>query len=395
MAQYATMTRRGVLAFGLGSVAAMAVGASPATDAAGLSALDTLAGAALASRVAPGIGISVMKDATLIYSKGFGLANIETHTPFTPRSVCRIGSLAKQFTGASFLLLAEAGLLRLDDPLSRFFPSFPRAGEITLRQMLTHMSGLGDYTDTGDERAMMQNGRMDRESAALLELMRGTDPMFVFEPGTGWAYSNTAYVLLGLVIEQVTGQPYGQFQNERLFRPLGLARTAVDDASEIVPDRAAGYSPEAGRPLGLVNAPYLSMTFPGAGGAMRSTTEDLCRWHDQLLHGSLLRPESLRTMLTPGRTTSGELPTRPGADAAAPRVPVQYGFGLYSGATSGRRFLTHAGGIPGFTSTLRSYPDDRVTLAMIVNSDGGSEGNVGRFMNEVRQAVEQAVFPRL
>lgn len=393
-ADFGAISRRSALTLALGAATATMARAVPASAGA-WNGVDEAANRGIAERKAPGLQISVMRDGALVYSKGFGLANLEIRVPVFPTSVFRVGSLVKQFTGAAILLLAEDGRLSLDDRLARFLPDFPRAGEITLRQMLNHTSGLGNYTETPSPRGFLQDSRPDYDDAALIAAMQAISPLYAFEPGTGWAYSNTAYILLGLVIARASGRSYAQFLRERLFAPHGLARTAIDDAAEIVPGRVSGYTPDPDAGSGFGNASFISMTYAGAAGALRSTTDDLCRWHDLLLlRGRILRPASLEAMTTPARLANGELPSVAGASADAPRIPLLYGMGLGVGRTrDGRRLLAHTGGIQGFSALLRTYVAEKVTIAMAVNSDDGENARaVAAWLGTVREAAEAAAF---
>lgn len=396
------LTRRHALQLALGAAAAgtalpaaVAAPRAKAGDAAALSAIDALATALVAERVVPGLSLAVMRAGTLAYSKGFGTANLETGTPVTPDTVFRVGSVSKQFVAAAIALLAEDGKLGLDDPLARFLPLFPRAADVTLRQMVTHTSGLGNYTDTQPPEAFFRHARIDYGDAELLAAMADTAPLFKSEPGTAWAYSNTAYVLLGLVVQVVAGEPYGAFLRRRLFEPAGMTQTAVDDAGDVVPQRASGYTTKAGRPGELRNADFISMTFPGAAGAMRSTAADLCRWHAALLGGRIVKPETLRVMLAPARLKNGELPDAPlppDAPPDAPKQKIRYGFGLNFGEFEGREYVEHDGGIFGFVSMFRSYRPQQVTGAMLVNYDGFDSPEKAKRVRDVRDAAVRAVL---
>lgn len=386
------ISRRGALALGLGALGASAARAWTTQPTGDWAAVDRIANGGIAAGKSPALQISVMLAGQLAYSKAFGLANLETRTPALPASIFRIGSLTKQFTAAAILLLAQDGRLSVDDPLSRFIADFPRASGITLRMLLNHTSGLGNYTDTASRRDFLQASRPDYDEAALLAAMRATNPLFALEPGMGWAYSNTGYVLLGIVIARVSAMPFGRFMRERLFVPHGLSRTAVDDAAEMVPARASGYTPGSAGAAAFDNASFISMTYPGAAGAMRSTADDLCRWHDALLQGRVLNPASLSAMIEPARLRNGELPTMPGPNAEIPRIPVQYGMGIGLGRTRGRRWLAHAGGIQGFQSSIRTYPAERLTIATLVNSDDESDNGPAAWTSELRAAAEQIVF---
>ena len=395
-----SVSRRAALQLALAAAAGMAVptafGSSrgKGTAANPFAAVDTMAESLIAGHVTPGLSLAVMRAGNLLYAKGYGAANLETNTPVTPETVFRVGSISKQFIATAIALLAEEGKLGYDDPLSKFLPLFPRAHDITLRQMLTHTSGLGNYTETQPPTAFFRQARTDYGDAELLAAMANTSPLFKSEPGMAWAYSNTAYVLLGMVVQVVSGEAYGEFLRRRLFEPAGLMNTAVDDAADVVRNRASGYSAKTptapGTPGGIRNAEYISMTFPGAAGAMRSTASDLCRWHAALLGGRIVKPETLQLMLTPALLKNGELPEAPvppNAPKDAPREKMRYGFGLATGEFEGHSFVEHDGGIFGFISMLRSYQREKVTVALLMNYDGFSSLEQLKTVRDVRDAA--------
>ena len=379
-------------AVGLGAAAIVASVASDASAAATLwSDVDGRARRLVRDRLTPGIALSVMRKGRFLHSRGFGLANVETQTPVSPTSVFKIGSVTKQFTAAAMLLLAEDGKLSIDDTLSTVIPDFPRARDITFRQMLTHTSGLGNYTDIQPPEAFLQAARRDYDAEAQFDLMAATQPLFIAEPGAGWAYSNTAYVLLGLVIAKVAGMPYGQFYRRRLFDKAGLKDTAVDAAGVVVSRRVSGYTPNLSAVTGFDNASFISMTFPGAAGSIRSTSEDLCRWHAALLGGRILRPESLRQMLTPGRLKDGSQPVAlVAAGQLGKGALIDYGLGLLIGPFAGRASIDHQGGINGFASELRSFRSEGVTISVLLNTDGNAR--LGPSASGLMDALVRAAF---
>lgn len=392
-----TLSRREALFLAGGALAAAAVPAVPPTApaSAGWRTVDPLAEQLIADRLSPGLSLSVMRDGRIVRSLGVGLANIETGTPVTPESVFHVGSITKQFTGAAIALLAEDGKLSVDDKLARFLPLFPRAGEISLRQMLTHTSGLGNYTNMASPEAFAQAARADYGNEALLAAMAATNPLYTSEPGTAWAYSNTAYVLLGLVVQIAAQESYANFYKRRLFDPAGLTHTAVDNASEIVIGRTSGYTFDAKSPRGFANASFISMTFPHGAGSIRSTADDLCRWHDALLGGRVLKQASFEQMATPGHLSNGNLPDMPPAIAAVAGTDaksIEYGFGIQMGSFEGRRFVEHNGGINGFLSALRSFPAEKVSVAVLVNTDSFAKPEDAKRVFAVRDAAAQAAL---
>ncbi len=363
------LTRRSCMALVLGAVASQAAAETASTGVGSATALDSLGKKIVDDRLSPSVAIAVMKGGKMIYAKAFGFMNLETATPASPNTIYKIGSNTKQFTAASILLLQEASALSVDDPLSKHLPDFPHAGDVTLRQMLTHTSGLGNFTDTHPPDKIEQMSRLDYDQKSLLATMAGTDPLFVAPPGTVWSYSNTAYVLLGIVVERVSGVSLATFLKTRILDPQGLFDTAKDDVAEVLPRRASGYVPQEGSKTLFDNCSFESMGIPGGAGAMRSTVLDLCAWHAALFGGKVLSPVSLAAMTTPGRLKGGGQPfsiATPGAPAAA----VNYGFGLFVNAFEGRKSFSHGGGISGFQSFLQTFPAERVSLAVLLNSIG-------------------------
>ncbi len=322
----------------------------------------------VAGKLTPGVEICVRRKGAVIFSKGFGSANLETAAAMTPASVCRIGSITKQFTAAAILQLAEEGKLSLNDNLAVYLPDFPNAERLSLRRMLSHTSGLGNYTE-GQINRFLQETRTDRSTAEMIKLMADASPKLVYEPGTAWRYSNTAFVLLGVIIEKVSGKSYAQVMQERLFTPLGLTHTAVDDAADVVAGRASGYSSARQSASGFNNASFIAMSAPGGAGNLRSTAEDLCAWHGALLGGKVLKPESLEAMLTPVTLNDGKLPTQ--KNGKGETSDVRYGFGVGLDLRDGKATIAHAGGIQGFISYLETLPDEQLTYAVLMNTDGG------------------------
>jgi CubicO group peptidase (beta-lactamase class C family) len=369
----AEFTRRGAIALGIGGVAAAfpasARGPRRRRD---WSSLDALAVRFIAGGVTPGLQICVVEHGAPIHNRAFGAANLETGSPLTTVSAMRIGSLTKQFTAAAIMLLQEDGRLSVDDRLSRFVPEIEPGGQISLRQMLTHVSGLG-ISPAGSPIARRGTEIVELDADATVALIRSRNPVLRTPPGTRWEYNNLAYRLLGVVASRAAKMPYRELVASRLAQPAGLARTAVDDVAEIVPGRASGYEPGAAGQFR--NAPLISLSWPGGAGAIRSTAEDLCKWHHALLHGRLLRPESLAAMLTPVRLNDGSLPvaTPPGAADSQART-LRYGFGVRLEGDDGR-IVTHTGAIEGFMSELTSYPEG-ISIAALTNS-GRIEGKAG------------------
>src|SRR4051812_37064486 len=228
------------------------------------------------------------------------MANFELGVPITPDMVFRLASVTKQFTAVATLMLMEQGLLALDDPITRFWPDYPTHDHtITVEHLLTHTSGIRSYTDMPDWPPLW---RKDFAVQELIDYFK--DQPMPFAPGTRWAYNNSGYVLLGAIIEQLSGLSYAQFMQQRIFEPLGMRQSYYDRTPQIIPKRADGYQKGAD---GYTNAEYLSMTQPYAAGALASTVDDLARWDRALVSGTLLQPATLARAWTPYQLADGTL----------------------------------------------------------------------------------------
>jgi D-alanyl-D-alanine carboxypeptidase len=291
----------------------------------------------------PGIAIGIMSKGQIIYAKGFGWANLETGTNVTPDSVFGIGSNTKQFTAVAIVLLSEQGKLGLDDPLSKFFPDFPRAREVTLRHLLTHSSGIHPVMVPGglptpEQRVML------RSAADLVPIIQGQTKLYDFDPGTSRSYSNSGYILLGVIIEKVSGLSLGDFFKHHLFDRAGMTASALDRATEVVPNRASGYAREPGRNE-FINPPLLRDLGTGGGG-IRSTVGDMLRWQDALLSGRIISLEGVMAMTTPAK--------------GGP-------FGVMASEINGRTVFQTGGGGPGYRSNMKIFPNERVAFVVMTN----------------------------
>lgn len=337
--------------------------------------IDKAAAAAIAAGESPGLQVAVFKDGRPLLVKSYGSANLEQHVPVSNDSVFRVGSVTKQFTAVALLLLAEEGKLSLQDKLSKYYPKFPRADDITLEQMLHHTSGIYNYTSAP---GFTNDGMVHRTTDEMVEFIGKLPKTQDFEPGTNWSYSNSAYFILGGVVEKATGEPLATVLKTRLFVPVGMSHTALDDETELVPGRVRGYSGSA--PGKFTNAPFISMSIPGGAGSIRSTADDLAKWNAALFGGKILKPLSLAAMLTPGRLndgqTSGTAIAKMMAVAGAPGrdTKQEYGYALFVSQEDGHRKINHGGGIYGFSAELAQFPDDRVTVAVLSNAIGKDVG---------------------
>jgi len=266
-------------------------------------------------------------------------------------TVYAIGSLTKTFTAAAVLALADEGKLSLDEPLGKFVPTFPEPGRsATVRQLLTHTSGIRSMTSLGP-RYWAQAGR-EIEPADLVAIFATEKPDF--PPGTAYRYSNSGYVLLGLVVERASGMPWGDYVTKRLLVPLGLKETRDGTGADLVPRRARGFSRKKGG--GFENAWHVSLSQGYAAGALLSTAGDLAAWMRALAVRPPVSAESARAMTTPGALPDGK--------------PLTYGYGIGVDTFAGRRRLYHGGGLPGFDAFAAYVPDSDLAVAVLCNTDG-------------------------
>jgi CubicO group peptidase (beta-lactamase class C family) len=297
----------------------------------------------------------VVQDGLPVLRRGYGLAEIELGVPIRPDMVFRVGSVTKQFTAACILKLSEGGRLALSDEVQRFLPDYPASPggrRVTIEQLLTHTSGIRNYTEVPSR--YPKQPREDWTLPRLLEAFK--DEPFDFEPGAGWHYDNSGYVLLGAVLEAVTGKPYPDVVTEMIFRPLDMKDTRYGSEAPIIPRRVAGYQKGPG---GVVNASYLSMTQPYSAGGIVSTVDDLAKWQAALDAGRILSAESRRRMWTPVTLPDG--------------TPTRYGYGWGIWKHEGHAVVEHGGRINGFATANMRLPDDRIYVAVLSNCLGCAE----------------------
>jgi CubicO group peptidase (beta-lactamase class C family) len=291
----------------------------------------------------PGLSLAVLRDGQPILIKGYGLANVEHGVPVKSETVFQSGSMGKQFTAAAVLTLVEDGRLSLDDKVSKYLPDAPEGWkEITVRHLLTHTSGLGDYPPEFDL-------RRDYTEDELLAVIKAAP--LNYPTGAGWDYSNLGYVLSGILIRKVTGKFYGDYLAERVFKPLGMTRARVISEADIVPNRAAGYRLAGGE---LKNQGWVSPSMnTTADGSLYLTALDMAKWDAALYTARPLKQSTLAQMWTPVRLSDGR--TRP------------YGFGWHTDVLHGRRVVHHGGAWQGFKSYIVRLPDDKLTVVFFAN----------------------------
>jgi D-alanyl-D-alanine carboxypeptidase len=310
--------------------------------------IDKLAADALARTGVPSASVAVVKDGHIVYVKAYGDASIEPRRPATSQMRYSIGSISKQFTAAAILLLQEQGKLSLDDHVSKFIPDLTRANEVTIRQLLSHTSGYQDYWPQDYVFPMMLEPVTARK---ILDLW-ARKPLD-FDPGTKWQYSNTNYVIAGVIIERASGKPMLQFLRERIFAPLAMRSVTDIDQDRLSDSDPTGYMRYALGPPRL--APKEGRGWLFAAGELAMTAEDLARWDVSLIEGKLLKPASYRQLETEVLLTNG--------------TGARYGLGVSVGNMAGHRLIAHNGEVSGFTAQNMVYPEDRVAVAVLTNQD--------------------------
>ncbi len=302
---------------------------------------------------APGAVVLVARGDEVLYRGARGMASIELGVPLAPEQVFRIGSVTKQFAAATVMKLIDQGQLSLDDPLSKFLPGYPNGDKITVLQLLNHTAGVKNYTDIPG--VMAGPIRMDVSTSALIDTFKKAPVDFA--PGSAWTCSNSGYVLIGAVIEAVTGLTWDAAIQQQVLSPASLSHTRFGADDVLIAGMVSGYGRKGSQ---VIPAAYLSMTQPHAAGALVSTVDDLFRWNRALHGGQLLKPASYQQMITPT-----------GAAAEA-----SYGFGIGTGTVRGRLQLSHGGGINGFASHLLYLPQDEVSVVVLQNSDDGADAAI-------------------
>lgn len=322
---------------------------------------DRILATAQAEQRMPSVSACVFRDGEIVWQRVLGLADVGDARSASTDDLYRIGSITKTFTAAAVLALADDGKLSLDDPLGRFVPAFPDPGRgATVRQLLGHTSGIRSVTSLGP-RYWAQAGR-EIEPADLVAIFANEPPDF--PPGTAYRYSNSGYVLLGLVVEKASGMPWGAFVAKRLLVPLGLSGTRDGQGPGLVPGRARGTSRVKGG--GFENAWHVSLTQGYAAGALLSTAGDVATWIRRLSVQPPVSADSARAMATPLALPDGKVPS--------------YGYGLGIDTFAGRRRLFHGGGLPGFDAWAAYVPGDDLAVAVLCNTDGDTAMEVADAM---------------
>ena len=336
------------------SIALVTCAASAATAQSGptlVQKLDSLAGSGVLENRAVGIVAAVVKGNDTLLLKGYGKADVEWDVPMPADAMFEIGSIAKQFTAAAILQLRDERKLGLDDEITKWLPDFDTRGNtVTLRHLLDHTSGIRGLTEIPEFGILASNSRFPRDSAYALI---NRQP-FQFAPGTAQVYNNSAFWLLGLVVEKASGMTYEDYVEKRIFQPLGMTRSTYCNSSENIARRAHGYGVQNGV---IRRAPTNVHTWPFSAGSICSTAGDLVTWLKALHGGKVLSPKSYAEMITPSKLNDG--------------TPLRYGMGIGVGKdVRGLNFIGHGGSIAGFAAEATWYPDAQLAVVVLMNTTG-------------------------
>lgn len=336
-----------------------------------VAAIDQIAGGVLAQTGVPSALVGIVKDGRIVFAKGYGQGRLEPPMASNPGMRYSVGSISKQFTAAAILLLQEQKKLSLDDSVAKYFPGLTRAGEVTIRQLLSHTSGYQDYYPQDYVPEFMA---APTTAGHIMELW-AKKPLD-FDPGTRWQYSNTNYVIAGAIIEKVTGRALFDLLKQKIFEPLDMKSVINNDQDNLSATDAIGY-------FRYASGPPHPETKEGNGwlaaaGELSMTVEDLLRWDISLMNQTILKPESYRQMET-------EIKLKDGGG-------TRYALGLDVSTVNGHRFLEHGGEVSGFTATNIVLPEDHIAIAVLTNQmASGASGVIARqILNTLRTGVPES-----
>jgi D-alanyl-D-alanine carboxypeptidase len=320
--------------------------------------IDAIVRQALTDTGVPSASIAAVQAGAITYLQAYGEGRIEPHTPALPSMRYSIGSISKQFTAAAVLLLAEQGKLSLDDSVSRFVPNLTRGNEVTIRELLSHTSGYQDYWPQDYVppfmlQAITADKILDQWARKPLD----------FDPGTDWQYSNTNFVIAGLIVEKASGEPLLQFLSEHIFTPLGMKSVMNIDQNRLTETDATGYLRYALGPPRL--APKEGQGWLFAAGELAMPAEDLAKWDISMINQTMLRPTSYAEM-------EKEVVLKNG-------LGTRYGLGVDVRQEFGQRAIEHGGEVSGFTAHNLVFPDARIAVIVLVNEDSvDASGDIAR-----------------
>ena len=316
--------------------------------------LDSIASAYVREAPAAGVTIAVVSHGDTLLLKGYGERDRERHLAAEPSTVYRIDSITKQFTAAAALKLVEEGKLRLSDPITKYLPQYPQWSSVTVRQLLTHTSGIPSYTSSPQWRGRMAEDLTPAQIVAIVEKDAAD-----FPAGTDWRYDNTGYVLLGMILDRVTGTPYAELMRRAFFAPLGMSSATYCPSKPADPSHALGYRFQGE----FEPAEYLSLTQPFAAGALCMSVPDYLRWQSALYGGKIVSVHSLALMAGPDTFAVG--PKRGTATG--------YGMGLMRGSVGSHASIQHGGSINGFSTQQLWFPAESLSVVAFVNSENADQ----------------------
>ena len=298
----------------------------------------------------PGVSVLVSQNGDIIYQKGFGYADIEKKIPVTPDTKFKIGSISKQFTAVAILKLQEEGKIKIEDKISKYIPGFPRGNEVTIYQLLTHTSGIHDYS-------VQPNLDMTKPVThqALLDIIKQLP--YDFNPGERYLYNNSGFVILGYIVAQLSGKTLSAYLNETFFKPLGMNNTGINETNIVLNNEAHGYSMNG---EAVKKADFQEMSWALGVGSIYSTTKDLYKWNEAIYNGKVLSNATLKKAFTQTVLNSGG--------------KVDYGFGWFLSTNRGLEFIQHSGVSNGFFAYLERQPENKLTVCVLLNSLPTPEG---------------------
>jgi len=321
----------------------------------------------------PGLSLAVVRDGKIVYSKGYGMANLELSTPTTEKTALAIYSITKTFTGVATMMLVEEGKVSLEDPISKHLPNLPTAwSQVTVRHLLSHTSGIHDFCEIPNNPCERTGGYTQAE---VIKLM--ADYPLDFPSGERWEYNNMGFYLLGMLIEKVSGKTYGQFLQERIFALLDMRDTRFENHEELISNRANGYTWQNGS---YRNAVRISPTLSFSVAGLVSTVLDLAKYDAALYTEKLLKKSTLEQMWTKTKLNNGQV--------------VDNGLGFGMTPFRGHRRVGHSGGAPGFATTITRLVDDKITVIILTNADhkGHTQGN-GFLISDIANEIASYYFP--
>src|SRR5215831_9997469 len=319
--------------------------------------VDSIALGVMEQRGVPSASVAVVQGGKLVYTHAYGRAHIDPNRAATPDMRYSIGSISKQFTAAAILILQEQGKLTLKDPVGMYVPGLTHGDEVTIRQILSHTSGYQDYWP---EDYLMKPMQQPTTAQAIVD--QWAKKPLDFDPGTQWQYSNTNYVIAGLIVERVSGQRLMDFLGEHVFHPLGMRSVWNSDEARLTQADATPYIRYALGPLRLAPKEGLGWTF--AAGELAMTAHDLALWDESLIAQKVLKPESYREMFTEVKTKDGK--------------GTHYGLGVSVEDLDGHSDISHSGEVTGFVADNEVLVDDGVAVAVLTNHMAGGASEISR-----------------